>query len=89
MCITALCMHVLTLQISGLVPATRTLDPASQGLKPIKLWPMFDINLLVCAPFACDEGVVHVINDVTFPEGDYWCFGLRYIFCPHAAADVA
>ncbi len=50
---------------------------------------MFDINLLVSTPLACDEGMIHIVNYVPFPKGNYWRLCLRYILCPHATTDIA
>ncbi len=50
---------------------------------------MSDINLLVSTPLACDEGVIHIVNYVPFPKGNYWRLCLRYILCSHAATDIA
>ena len=50
---------------------------------------MFDINLLVSAPLACDEGMIHIVNYVPFPKGNYWRLCLGYILCSHATTDIA
>ena len=72
-----------------LSPATRALNPFPEWLKPIELWPVFDINLLVSAPLACDEGMIHIVNYVPFPKGNHWRLCLRYILCSHATTDIA
>ena len=75
--------------LSVVIPATRAVHFPPQGQEAIKPGPMAHINLLVSTPLGCDERMVDIVYNVTFPKGDHWCFSLRHIVSSHAATDIA
>lgn len=88
----AVCSPNMTLQAavhcSSGAPAPSSLDLSPERLKPLKFWPMLDINLLVCSPLGCDEAVIDIIYDIALPKGEYRGLGLGHILSPHAATHI-
>lgn len=74
--------------VLGGIPSPSSLNLSPERFKTIKIRPMPHINLFVCTPLGCYEGVVDIIYDVTLPEGEYRGLGLRHILGPHTATNI-